>query len=199
MTDKQHIDALVKKASEAPDSQDAMRFSQAACNVANALCAISDLNRPPLSQEALDALAEAGVVFKRDDAVAVLKCAPYQHPPALQQDTAKQKQNLEGVAVQESDTHELKGGAWIPQTHPVPSSSETGLRDPRDGDVLVTDYGCIEYRDGHWDLSALKPEHRTVANREWLQERWNEGLWLARIPEQPQMPDSDVDAAREAS
>ena len=34
------VEALTKSASEAKDSGDAMRFSQAAVNVANALCSI---------------------------------------------------------------------------------------------------------------------------------------------------------------
>lgn len=36
---KKHIDTLAKKAAESSDSQDALRFSQAATNIANALCA----------------------------------------------------------------------------------------------------------------------------------------------------------------
>ena len=35
-----HVNALLKKAVQASDSGDAMRFAQAACNAANALCAI---------------------------------------------------------------------------------------------------------------------------------------------------------------
>lgn len=37
------VEMLVKKAAEAPDSGDAMRFSQAACNAANAMIGINDL------------------------------------------------------------------------------------------------------------------------------------------------------------
>jgi hypothetical protein len=33
------IEILIKKASQADKSEDALRFSQAACNVANAICA----------------------------------------------------------------------------------------------------------------------------------------------------------------
>lgn len=33
---KKHIDSLIEKAAKAGDSSDAMRFSQAACNAANA-------------------------------------------------------------------------------------------------------------------------------------------------------------------
>jgi hypothetical protein len=41
MTDNiKHIDKLLEKAAKATDSGDAMRFSQAACNAANALCAL---------------------------------------------------------------------------------------------------------------------------------------------------------------
>lgn len=35
-----HVEALLKKAVEAKDSGDAMRFAQAACNAANAMCAV---------------------------------------------------------------------------------------------------------------------------------------------------------------
>ena len=34
------VEVLLKKAAEAKDSGDAMRFSQAACNAANTLCAM---------------------------------------------------------------------------------------------------------------------------------------------------------------
>lgn len=41
MNDKtKEIEKLIDKAAQAGDSGDAMRFSQAACNVANALCAM---------------------------------------------------------------------------------------------------------------------------------------------------------------
>lgn len=42
MDDKKtdHVETLLKKAVGASDSGDAMRFAQAACNVANALCAV---------------------------------------------------------------------------------------------------------------------------------------------------------------
>jgi len=36
------VEALIKKASEAQDSQDSMRFSQAACNAANALITLKN-------------------------------------------------------------------------------------------------------------------------------------------------------------
>lgn len=40
MNDKtQQVEALIDKAAEAKDSGDALRFSQAACNAANAMCA----------------------------------------------------------------------------------------------------------------------------------------------------------------
>ena len=35
-----HVETMVKKAAEAEKSEDAMRFSQAACNAANAMCAL---------------------------------------------------------------------------------------------------------------------------------------------------------------
>ena len=37
---KENVEALNKKAADAEKSEDAMRFSQAACNVANAMCAV---------------------------------------------------------------------------------------------------------------------------------------------------------------
>lgn len=37
---EKHVEELIKKAAEAPQSEDAMRFSQAACNAANAMCAL---------------------------------------------------------------------------------------------------------------------------------------------------------------
>jgi hypothetical protein len=47
MTDKtKEIEALIDKASASHDSGDALRFSQAACNAANALCALKESNRP---------------------------------------------------------------------------------------------------------------------------------------------------------
>jgi hypothetical protein len=40
MTDKsKEIEALIDKAAKSEDSGDALRFSQAACNAANAMCA----------------------------------------------------------------------------------------------------------------------------------------------------------------
>ena len=38
---KTHVEAMIKKAAEADKSEDAMRFSQAACNAANAMCALA--------------------------------------------------------------------------------------------------------------------------------------------------------------
>jgi hypothetical protein len=38
---QKHVEALIKKAAEADKSDDAMRFSQAACNAANAMCALA--------------------------------------------------------------------------------------------------------------------------------------------------------------
>jgi hypothetical protein len=37
---KENVEALNKKAAEADKADDAMKFSQAACNVANAMCAV---------------------------------------------------------------------------------------------------------------------------------------------------------------
>lgn len=37
---KANVETLNKKAAEAEKSEDAMRWSQAACNVANAMCAV---------------------------------------------------------------------------------------------------------------------------------------------------------------
>lgn len=37
---RDHVETLLAKAVEAKDSGDAMRFAQAACNAANALCAV---------------------------------------------------------------------------------------------------------------------------------------------------------------
>lgn len=36
---KKHVEALIEKSAKANDSGDAMRFSQAAVNAANAMCA----------------------------------------------------------------------------------------------------------------------------------------------------------------
>ncbi len=38
---EKHVETLVKKAADAERSEDAMRFSQAACNAANAMCALA--------------------------------------------------------------------------------------------------------------------------------------------------------------
>jgi hypothetical protein len=41
MTDKsKEVEALIDKAAKALDSGDALRFSQAACNAANAMCSV---------------------------------------------------------------------------------------------------------------------------------------------------------------
>lgn len=41
MTDKRkQVDELIEKAAKSENSADALRFSQAACNAANALCAL---------------------------------------------------------------------------------------------------------------------------------------------------------------
>jgi len=42
---EQHIEALIAKAANAEKSDDAMKFSQAACNAANAVCALGSEKR----------------------------------------------------------------------------------------------------------------------------------------------------------
>lgn len=42
---KKHVETMVKRAAEAADSGDAMRFSQAAQNAANAMCALGTAER----------------------------------------------------------------------------------------------------------------------------------------------------------
>ena len=43
MTDAtKQIETLFEKAAKAEDSADALRFSQAACNIANAMCAVKN-------------------------------------------------------------------------------------------------------------------------------------------------------------
>lgn len=42
MTKDNQISELIDKAAKAEDSGDALRFSQAACNAANALCALTN-------------------------------------------------------------------------------------------------------------------------------------------------------------
>ena len=39
------VEVLIEKAASAEKSEDAMRFSQAACNVANAMCAIKNAQK----------------------------------------------------------------------------------------------------------------------------------------------------------
>lgn len=38
---EKHVDALIVKAATAEKSDDALKFSQAACNAANAMCALN--------------------------------------------------------------------------------------------------------------------------------------------------------------
>lgn len=38
----EHVETLIKKAADAKSADDAMKFSQAACNAANALCALGN-------------------------------------------------------------------------------------------------------------------------------------------------------------
>jgi hypothetical protein len=42
---EKHVEAMVKKAAEAEKSDDALKFSQAACNAANAMCALGTAKR----------------------------------------------------------------------------------------------------------------------------------------------------------
>lgn len=42
---KKNVEALIEKAARAHDSGDAMRFSQAALNAANAMCAVGTATR----------------------------------------------------------------------------------------------------------------------------------------------------------
>jgi len=37
---RQHVEAMITKAAEASKSDEALKFSQAACNAANAMCAL---------------------------------------------------------------------------------------------------------------------------------------------------------------
>jgi len=41
----EHIEAMIVKAAQADKSDDALKFSQAACNAANAMCALGNANR----------------------------------------------------------------------------------------------------------------------------------------------------------
>lgn len=40
-TEKKHVEDLIEKAATAKQGDEAMRFSQAACNSANAMCALN--------------------------------------------------------------------------------------------------------------------------------------------------------------
>lgn len=42
---KQSVEAMILKAAKAEKSDDALKFSQAACNAANALCALSSVKQ----------------------------------------------------------------------------------------------------------------------------------------------------------
>ncbi len=43
---EKNVEALIAKAAGAEKSEDAMRFSQAACNAANAMCALRNAKAP---------------------------------------------------------------------------------------------------------------------------------------------------------
>jgi hypothetical protein len=38
---QKHVEAMIEKAAKAEKSDDALKFSQAACNAANAMCALA--------------------------------------------------------------------------------------------------------------------------------------------------------------
>ena len=38
---QKHVEAMIEKAAKADKADDAMKFSQAACNAANAMCALA--------------------------------------------------------------------------------------------------------------------------------------------------------------
>lgn len=38
---EKHVEALIKKAAEVDSASEAMQFAQAACNAANAMCAVA--------------------------------------------------------------------------------------------------------------------------------------------------------------
>lgn len=38
---EKHVEAMIEKAAKADKSDDALKFSQAACNAANAMCALA--------------------------------------------------------------------------------------------------------------------------------------------------------------
>lgn len=42
---EKHVEALIKKAADSATADDAMRFSQAACNAANAMCALKEAKK----------------------------------------------------------------------------------------------------------------------------------------------------------
>lgn len=42
---EKHVEAMIKKAADAADSGDAMRFAQAALNAANAVIGLTDLKK----------------------------------------------------------------------------------------------------------------------------------------------------------
>lgn len=42
---EKHVEAMITKAAKADKADDALKFSQAACNAANALCALGSENR----------------------------------------------------------------------------------------------------------------------------------------------------------
>jgi hypothetical protein len=41
------VESLIKKAAESPDSNDALKFSQAACNAANAMACLRTIPKEP--------------------------------------------------------------------------------------------------------------------------------------------------------
>ncbi len=49
LADQDHVMMLIEKASLATDHDQAMKYSQAACNAANALCTLAVIKREPKS------------------------------------------------------------------------------------------------------------------------------------------------------
>ena len=43
---QKHVEAMIEKAAKADKSDDALKFSQAACNAANAMCSLKNAKQP---------------------------------------------------------------------------------------------------------------------------------------------------------
>jgi hypothetical protein len=46
MDKQKEVEVLIEKAAKSEKSEDALRFSQAACNAANAMCAVGNALKP---------------------------------------------------------------------------------------------------------------------------------------------------------